>query len=165
MSGPARDDLLAEAIRLREQGQHERARQQLLSLAAAYPADAEVAYQTAWVHDVLGLEAEAVPFYEAGLRGALSPQDRHGALLGLGSTYRVLGRYEKAVSTFRLGLREFPGDGALQTFLSMALFNTDEHDEAMRLLLKLLAATSEDPGVRRYRGAIEHYAEDLNETV
>ncbi|MFD3696881.1 tetratricopeptide repeat protein [Streptomyces sp. NPDC058646] len=165
MSGPARDDLLSEAIRLREQGHHEQARQRLLAVAAAHPHDAEVAYQTAWVHDVLGLEAEAVPFYEAALGGGLSPRDRRDALLGLGSTYRVLGRYGDAVDTLRRGLGEFPGDGALQTFLSMALFNTDRHHEAMRLLLKLLAATSGDPRVSRYRRAIEHYAEDLNETV
>ncbi|WCD90605.1 hypothetical protein KPP03845_107033 [Streptomyces xanthophaeus] len=161
----SRDARLAEAVRLREQGHHEQARHRLLALAADRPEDAEVAYQTAWVHDVLGLEAEAVPFYESSLRGGLSPQDRRDALLGLGSTYRVLGQYEKAVSTLRLGLGEFPGDGALQTFLSMALFNTGHHHESMELLLKLLAATSGDPGIGRYRRAIEHYAGDLDETV
>lgn len=47
----------------------------------------------------------------------------------------------------------------------MALFNTDEHHEAMRLLLEVTAATSQDPYVQRYRRAIEHYAKDLDETV
>ncbi|MEV6397693.1 tetratricopeptide repeat protein [Streptomyces sp. NPDC051907] len=165
-SGCDRDTALASAVRLREQGQHEQARQRLLALAEAFPMDAEVACQTAWAHDVLGLEAEAVPFYERALsEGGLSPQDRLGALLGLGSTYRVLGRYAEAVDTFRGGLEEFPGDGGLQTFLAMALFNTEQHHEAMRLLLTLLASSSEDPGVQRYRRAIEHYAGDLNETV
>ncbi|GAB2848188.1 tetratricopeptide repeat protein [Streptomyces deserti] len=166
MSEQTRDDLLAAAVRLREQGHPEAARTRLLALAAEYPDDAQVAYQTAWVHDVLGLEAEAVPFYERGLSGAgLSPEDRRGAFLGLGSTYRVLGQYAKAVTTLRRGLAEFPEDGALQTFLAMALFNTRHHHEAMRILLRLLARTSEDPHVRQYRRAIEHYAEDLDETL
>ncbi|MGW3163168.1 tetratricopeptide repeat protein [Streptomyces sp. NPDC001142] len=161
-----RDTLLATAVRLRVEGRPEEARRLLLALCAAHPADAEVAYQTAWVHDVLGLEAEAVPFYELSLRGTgLSEEDRRGALLGLGSTYRVLGRYDRAVEVLSDGVEEFPDDGALRTFLAMALFNTGEHDASARLLLELLAATSEDPSVRQYRSAIEHYARDLRATV
>lgn len=86
-----------------------------------------------------------------------------GALLGLGSTYRILGRYGQAVETLRRGVEEFPDDGSLRTFLAMALYNTDEHHEAMRLLLELTAATSRDPHVQQYRRAIEHYAKDLDE--
>ncbi|MEE1795604.1 tetratricopeptide repeat protein [Streptomyces sp. BE308] len=166
MNSRDRDALLAEAVRLRADGRPEEARERLLALTAEFPDDAEVAYQTAWVHDVLGLEAEAVPYYERCLRDtALAAEDRSAALLGLGSTYRVLGRYGQAVETLRRGVAEFPDDGALRTFLSMALFNTDEHHEAMRVLLELLASTSDDRSVQRYRRAIEHYAKDLHETV
>ncbi|MGW1844911.1 tetratricopeptide repeat protein [Streptomyces sp. NPDC001966] len=166
MNDHDRDSSLAAAVRLRTEGHQEEARQRLLALAAEFPADAEIAYQTAWAHDVLGLEAEAVPFYERGLGGTgLSEEDRRGALRGLGSTYRVLGQYEKAVEVLRGGVEQFPDDGALRTFLAMALFNTGEHHEAMRLLLELLATSSEDPYVRQYRAAIEYYARDLHETV
>lgn len=107
-----------------------------------------------------------MPFYERSLAGTgLSEEDCRGALLGLGSTHRVLGQYEKAVEVLRGGAERFPDDGALRTFLAMALFNTGEHHEAMRLLLELLATSSEDPYVRQYRAAIEHYARDLHETV
>ncbi|MFJ3581892.1 tetratricopeptide repeat protein [Streptomyces sp. NPDC090127] len=188
MSDDERDGLLAAAIGLRELGRQEEARERLLELAARLPEDAEIAYQTAWAHDVLGLEAEAVPHYERALKATgptgtgtagpgttsgtvptgakgLSEKDRKGALLGLGSTFRVLGRYEEAVAVLRGAVEEFPDDGALRTFLAMALFNTGDHHESARLLLRLLAATSDDPSVRRYRPAIEHYAEDLDETV
>ncbi|WP_431771460.1 tetratricopeptide repeat protein [Streptomyces cucumeris] len=161
-----RDELLAEAVGLRTRGEHERARRELVALAAAYPDDVEIAYQTAWVHDLLGLEAEAVPYYERGLGGpGLSDEDRRGALLGLGSTFRVLGRYAEAVDTLRRGAEEYPDDGAFRTFLAMALYNTGDHHDAMRLLLTLLAETSDDPSVRRYRRAVAHYAQDLDETV
>ncbi|MGX2996317.1 tetratricopeptide repeat protein [Streptomyces sp. JNUCC 64] len=158
-----RDALLAEAVRLREDGRREEARARLLELSAAHPDDAEVAYQTAWAHDVLGLEAEAVPHYERALAlPGLDGEDRRGALLGLGSTYRVLGRYEDAVTTLRAGAGEFPDEGALRAFLAMALFNTGAHHESARLLLELLAETSGDPSVRAYREAIRHYARDLD---
>ncbi|HEY9441034.1 MAG TPA: tetratricopeptide repeat protein [Streptomyces sp.] len=162
MNSPDKDELLAEAVHLREQGDPGQARERLLSLTRAYPDAPDVAYQTAWVHDVLGLETEAVPYYERSLQqGGLVEEDRRGAFVGLGSTYRVLGRYGQAVETLRRGLAEFPDDGALRTFLSMALFNIGEHHEAMQILLRLVASTSDDPHVRRYRPAIEHYASDL----
>ncbi len=166
MSAEKKRDLLDEADRLREGGRPEEARERLLALTAEYPDDADVACRTAWIHDALGLESEAVPYYERALANpGLSAEDRRGSLLGLGSTYRVLGRYGQGVETLRRGVEEFPDDGAMRTFLAMALFNTGEHDEAMRLLLELTAATSQDPYVQQYRRAIEHYAKDLHETV
>jgi tetratricopeptide (TPR) repeat protein len=163
-----RDSLLAEAVSLRTADRTEEARTCLLGLGERFPDDAEIAYQTAWAHDRLGLEAEAVPFYEKALAGAeageLAPADRQGALLGLGSTYRTLGRYDDAVRTLRTGAAEFPEAGALRTFLAMALFNTGEAHEGMRLLLRLLAETSDDASVQRYREAIEYYAKDLTAT-
>lgn len=164
--GGDRDARLAEAVALRATGaeaERLRARDLLVALAAELPDDAEVAYQTAWVHDVLGLEAEAVPFYERALAGSgLSEPDRRGARLGHASTLRNLGRYPEAVAAFRDGLAEFPDDNALRTFCAMALYNVGEHHDAMRILLETLAATSSDPGIQRYRPAIEHYAKDLD---
>ncbi|MFF8954414.1 tetratricopeptide repeat protein [Streptomyces sp. NPDC014894] len=166
MTASERDRELAESIRLRERGSAEEARRRLLALAERLPADAEIAYQTAWAHDVLGREAEAVPYYERALAGPdLPARDRREALLGLGSTYRVLGRYEEAERTLRQGVAEFPDHGGLRAFLAMALFNTGRHEESVRLLLELLAATSEDPTVRPFRAAIETYARDLTATT
>ncbi|WP_327270448.1 tetratricopeptide repeat protein [Streptomyces sp. NBC_01218] len=166
MTSATKDELLAGAVRLRTEGRPEEARERLLTLTAEFPEDAEIAYQTAWAHDVLGLEAEAVPYYERALSaGKLGDEDRLGALIGLGSTYRVLGRYGQAVEVLRRGVADFPADGALRTFLAMALYNTGEHHEAMELLLRVVATTSEDPSVRRYRTAVEHYASGLDETV
>ncbi|MEV8585804.1 tetratricopeptide repeat protein [Streptomyces sp. NPDC051180] len=160
-----RTGALAEAVALRERGRQVEACERLVALAVRWPDDAEVAYQTAWAHDVLGREAQAVPYYERALAGTgLTPEDRRGALLGLGSTYRVLGRYEDAVALLTAAAEEFPEDGSLRAFLAMALYNTGRHHESVRLLLRLLAATSDDPSVRKYRPAIEHYAEDLDAT-
>ncbi|MEU1117922.1 MULTISPECIES: tetratricopeptide repeat protein [unclassified Streptomyces] len=161
-----RDRLLAEAVRLREAGRREEAKERLVALSGAFPDDAEVAYQTAWVHDTLGLEAEAVPHYERALnQPGLSTTDRRGALLGLGSTYRILGRYEEAVATLGGAAAEFPEDGALRTFLAMSLYNVGRTHDAMEMLLTLLAATSSDPEITGYRPAIEEYAKDLDATM
>ncbi|MEV0145363.1 MULTISPECIES: tetratricopeptide repeat protein [unclassified Nonomuraea] len=162
-----RDDELARAVRLREEGSHEEARELLLGLAERHPEDAEVAYQTAWVHDVLGLEKEAAPFYERALagessKGGLKPEDRLGAFTGYGSTLRVLGRYDEALEVFRRGLTEFPEDPGLRTFMSMALYNAGRAREAVSTLLKVLAGTE---GAGQYQRAITYYADHLDETV
>ncbi|MEU8697148.1 tetratricopeptide repeat protein [Streptomyces sp. NPDC048680] len=158
------DEPLAQAVRLREQ-KDPQAHQRLLDLAARYPQDAAIAYQTAWSHDSLGLEAQAVPFYERALEGpGLAAEDRHGAFLGLGSTLRVLGRYEAARGVLRRGLEEFAHDASLLTFLAMALYNLGDSREAVRTLLKVTAATSADDRVQAYRPAIEYYADRLDET-
>ncbi|MDJ0463766.1 tetratricopeptide repeat protein [Streptomyces sp. H27-C3] len=164
MSGDQeRDAALSQAVRLREQGRTRQAREELMALAQRYPQDTEIAYQAGWAHDVLGLEAEAVPFYERALSGpGLSAEDRHGVFLGLGSTYRVLGRHELSLRTLRGGLAEFPRDPALRAFLAMALYNAGQGRGAVRTLLKILTATSTDPRVRSYRRAIDHYADDLD---
>ncbi|MFF6974043.1 tetratricopeptide repeat protein [Streptomyces tsukubensis] len=169
-SGP-RDRELAVAIGLRDSGEpvaREEARRRLVALADRLPDDAEVAYHTAWAHDVLEREAEAVPYYERALTAgapSLTEADRCEAYLGLGSTYRVLGRYEDAERTLRAGVAAFPGHGGLRTFLGMALYNTGRHEESVRLLLDLLVRTSGDPTVRAFGRAITAYAEDLNRTV
>ena len=135
----------------------------LVALAEQYPDDVEISYQTAWVHDVMGLETEAVPYYQRALnKPGLAVDDRLGAFLGLGSTYRVLGRFDESVETFGRGLEEFPDDPALQTFLAMALYNRGQPGEAIQILLGVVATTSADQRVQTYRRTIEHYAGDLD---
>ncbi|MCA2184020.1 tetratricopeptide repeat protein [Nonomuraea cavernae] len=157
------DGELAQAVRLREEGDHEAARELLLELSRRRPDDPEVAYQTAWVHDALGLEAEAVPFYQRALAGeGLAAEHRLGAFTGFGSTLRVLGRYGEALEVFDRGLAEFPDDPALRVFRAMALYNSGQAREAVGTLLKLLAGTEQVGG---YRRAVEYYADHLDETV
>ncbi|MEU5159834.1 tetratricopeptide repeat protein [Streptomyces sp. NPDC020875] len=178
---PDRDGELATAIRLRDGGdpaERERARLLLVELAGRLPDDAEVAYHTAWAHDVLEREAEAVPYYEralalggapgpggSGSGSGLGEADRAEAYLGLGSTYRVLGRYAEAERTLRAGVAAFPGHGGLRAFLGLALYNTGRHRESVRLLLELLARTSDDPSVRGYERALAFYAADPDHTL
>jgi tetratricopeptide (TPR) repeat protein len=169
---------LAEAIRLRELGRAnqdpailEEARALLVTLLAAYPDEAEITYQLAIVHDNLGLEREAIPFYLQTLKQGLSGRDRatnlmkrERAFLGLGSTYRGLGQYQQAEETLRLGLREFPQSRALQVFLAMTLYNTQQYTEAMELALTNLAETTADESLQYYQRGIVFYAQHLDET-
>ena len=155
---------LERAIALREQGRDAEARTLLLELHGDAPGDAGVNLQCAWIHDKLGLETEAVPFYERALAAGLEPADRNHALLGLGSTYRALGRYDDAVRTLRRAAEEFPEDKGIQTFLALAEYNTGAAKQAVERLLSLLVETTADPGIATYQSALTEYAADVDRT-
>ena len=159
------DEQLEAAVGLREAGDPEAAREALLALARARPEDAVVQYQTAWAHDVLGLESEAVPFYERALELGLDDADLEGALVGLGSTYRTLGRYADAERILRRGREQFGAGRCFDVFLAMALYNLGRHAEAMELLLGTLAGSSSEKSIQQYRRAILFYADKLDDVV
>lgn len=155
---------LTSAIQLRESHKHEEARTLLLALHAEFPNDPQVNYQCAWIHDLLGLEREAIPYYEKAVQTGLSGDDLKGALLGMGSTYRCIGKYQKAKETFEHALDLFPNNHEFKVFLAMTYYNFGEHARAMELLLNSIADTSKDEGIIHYQRAIRFYSEKLDET-
>ena len=155
---------LFSAIQLREAQKQEEARELLLELHAEFPNDPQVNYHCAWIHDLLGLEREAIPFYEKAVREGLSGDELKGALLGMGSTYRCIGKYQKAKETFQRALELFPERNEYKVFLAMTYYNLGEYAKGMELLLNSLAETSKDEGVIRYQRAIRFYADKLDET-
>jgi tetratricopeptide (TPR) repeat protein len=156
-------DTLERAIRLREAGELEEARAVLLKLLQRNPEDPAVSYQCGWVHDRMGREREAIPLYERAIEGGLSGGDLEGAILSLGSSYRAVGNPAKAAEVLKEGVARFPNNRAMQVFLTMALHDLDEHDQAMEILLRNLAETSSDPGISSYKEALSFYASRLNE--
>jgi len=155
---------LKEAIRLRETGMLEESKELLIELVSQFPDSAEIQYHCAWTHDRLSLEREAAVYYEKALNLGLQPQDAEGAYIGLGSTYRTIGEYEKSKETLSKGLDTFPEHHAMKVFLAMTLYNLGESNKAMELLLTSLAATSKDPVIEKYQRAIRFYASRLDET-
>jgi len=162
---------LAEAIQLRETGRAkedleilDQARTILLNLAAADAENAEITFQLAICHDNMGRSPEAVPYYVQALSQGLSGSSQERCLLGLGSTYRSMGEYQKAAETLRRGVKEFPNNRALQVFLAMALYNTQHYKEAMELVLNNLMETTSDEKLQYFKRGISYYASHLDET-
>ena len=155
---------LAAALRLRDKGQHENALNILLDLHSLFPENPTVNYHCAASCDALGKEAEAIPFYERAIQRGLSGDDLRGALLGLGSSYRCVGQYDKAERVLRQGLEKFPKAREFGVFLAMTLHNQGQHRAAMELLLKALGETTRDPSLTKYQRAILFYADKLDQT-
>ncbi|MGQ8874468.1 tetratricopeptide repeat protein [Paenibacillus sp. TSA_86.1] len=153
---------LQQAIRWRQEGKVQEAIELLHRITNLEPQHGGGWYQLAWAHDSLGLEREAVPYYEKALQLELSAEDRAGAILGLGSTCRTLGQYEQARTWLLTGMSEFPQHREFEVFYAMVLYNLGEHAEAMGRLLVQLADTSGDQRITDYSRAIRYYANQLD---
>lgn len=150
------------AIRLRKEGKLKESNKILINLSNDNPNNSIINYQCAWSFDVMGLEREAVPYYEKAIILGLPDDDLKGAFLGLGSTYRTLGEYKKSRKVFEEGLAKFPYDNAIKTFYAMTLYNLKEYPKAMEILLNNLVQTSSDEELIKYKKAIEFYSDKLD---
>jgi tetratricopeptide (TPR) repeat protein len=139
-------------------------RDRVVAAVAESPDDAELNYDCAVAHDRLGLEHEAVPYYVKAIGLGLPEPQLRSAYLGLGSTYRAIGEYRKSLEVLDEGLGVFPDAEELGVFKAMTLYNLGRAREGVSNLLGVIARTSDDPGVVRYRRAIEFYADHLDET-
>ncbi|MGX9290937.1 tetratricopeptide repeat protein [Bacillus sp. A015] len=156
------DTKLVKAIELRESGHLQESNEMLTYLVEEYPYHASIHYQCAWSYDLLGEERQAVFFYEKAIELGLSSEELEDALLGLGSTYRTLGEYEKSKQIFLNGMEVYPNNRAIQTFYAMTLYNLNEHSKAMEILLNCLTETTKDPDILSYRKAIDFYSNQLD---
>lgn len=147
---------------LSAQGRYEEALQSALGALASSPQNPQLLYNVASLYDCLGLEQQAIPFYQAAINHQLNGQDLRDAYLGLGSTYRALGRYQESLETFDTGLRLFPNASEIRMFRAMTLYNLGHAKEAVAQLLILLMNSNSSEEIIRYKKAITFYSDDLD---
>ena len=153
---------LNKAIELRSQKNYYESEIILKELIIDYPNNAQIYYHYAWLCDNMERETEARPKYEKALELGLNGEDLKGCYLGLGSTYRCIGEYEKSITLLDRAIQEFPFNNEYKVFKAMALYNIDNHKDAMNLLLDVIAMTSNDKGIQEYQKAIAYYSDKLD---
>jgi tetratricopeptide (TPR) repeat protein len=117
-------------------------------------------YFAAWARDAQGSEADALAHYEKAFSLGLSGADLRGALLGAGSTYRNLGKFNRSEELFRDGIQKYGDTSEFSAFLALTLYSERRFKEAISILLKLLADTATDVHIKRYDRALRYYAEN-----
>lgn len=155
---------LEKAIQLRVEGKPKESLDVIKALLKSEPKNPILYYQAAWSCDSMGAEGEAVVFYEAAIGNGLVGEDLRGALLGLGSTYRCLGRYKESFDTFNKAISLFPEDRSFQVFRALTLFNLGEVEKSTEALLLNLLETTNDKNILNYEKALRFYSDKLNET-
>ena len=158
------DDKLLKANRFRKDNNPDQALVLLFELLKSYPNDPNVNYQMAWTYDFMGQETDAVPYYEKAISCGLSGEDRKGAMLGLGSTYRCLGEYQKSLTIFDQAIKEFAENRSLKVFRALTIHNLGKSDQSIKELLVQLLDTTSDQSIKAYEKALKFYSDKLNET-
>lgn len=154
---------IKKAAELRKAGKFEDAFAALNVVLQTDPQNPDIHYQMAWTCDASGDERRAVGYYEAALTNGLK-DDRKGAYLGLGSTYRCLGEYQKSAEVFQRALAEYPDDRALSVFQSLTLYNLGDSKAAVTSLLRQLIETTSSEDIKAYERALAFYAQDIDKS-
>jgi len=155
---------LNKAIELRSQKKYSDSEIILKELINDRPKNAQIYYHYTWLCDSMEREIDALSKYEKALELGLSGEDLKGCYLGLGSTYRCVGEYKKSITLFDRAIKEFPSNNEYKVFKAMVLYNLENHQEAMNLLLNVIAKTSTDKGIIEYQKAIEYYSGKLEKS-
>ncbi|QHT48638.1 tetratricopeptide repeat protein [Bacillus sp. SB49] len=156
--------MLKEIIKLIEDKEFKTAREKLLPLVRESTKNAELNYYSAVSHDALGMEREAIPFYEAALSYGINGELRERTYVQLGSSLRCIGEYQKSKAILEEGEIEYPDNLAIKAFLAIVMYNLNEEENSVRSLLETLVKTSSDPWINSYRKAIDFYSGKLNQT-
>ncbi|MBA3850450.1 MAG: hypothetical protein C0502_10730 [Opitutus sp.] len=140
----------------RAHGQFNQLLPRLQDLDSRHPNVAEIAYQIAWTCDTLGRHEQALAAYEKAVALGLPPNELSNALIGLGSTLRALGRFDRSAEVLRSGKLQFPDNREFDVFLALTLHAQGKSGEALRLALETMIETTEDPGLTAYGRALRH---------
>ncbi|SDB86834.1 tetratricopeptide repeat protein [Shouchella lonarensis] len=153
---------IQQALALRQEGKLHESNRMFCILAEENPNNAVIQSECGGSFDLLGDERAAIPYYEKAISLGLTGEALLDVYVCLGSSYRVLGAYDKAASVLQKGLTIFPDDPALHAFYAITLYNLGEHKEALTRMLTCLTDTSTDPRITAYSQALAFYAKDLD---
>ncbi|WP_404451386.1 tetratricopeptide repeat protein [Virgibacillus necropolis] len=153
------------ALKLRDDGEEEQSRQLFIELVRKDHNNAELNFHCAQTHDGMGLEEEAVEYYERAISIGLPEELLKDAYVCLGSTFKVIGEYQKSLDILSKGEEEFPYYEPVQVFKALTLHSMNDHSKALKTVLHSLLKTTNDKGIQNYSRALHYYAEFLDEGV
>ena len=131
------------------------------ALASERPAgDAAALFELGGVHDALGLEDDAIPYYRQAIEAGLEGERATRVFIQLASTLRNVGASAEAVATLESMPTAGNDEAARQAFLALALYDEGRFGDALRTALLALI-----PTLDAYGRALKEYAEDLPQTV
>jgi tetratricopeptide (TPR) repeat protein len=152
-----------EAKVLRREDNLEESQELLLALLQEYPHDPLVLFEVGGSYDVMGLEPEAIPYYEQAVQRGLEGSDLQECLVCLGSSYRVVGESQEAVDILEDAIDQFPDNNSSRAFLALAYYSNDQVEESVRTLLELLLETTKDENILAYADPLDYYKDNLDE--
>jgi tetratricopeptide (TPR) repeat protein len=157
------ESTLAQAKKLRQDDELDDSLDLLEELLKEYPDDPHVLFEVGGAYDVLGLEAEAIPYYKKAVEEGLEEEDLQECLICLGSCHRALGEFQESVEVLEAFANKFPDSRAGLPFLALAYYSNQDYKEAVSLLLDIVLDTTTDEDILAYADPLDYYRDHLDE--
>lgn len=114
--------------------------------------------------DRKGKEAEAIEYYRLALKaGGLSDAQLHGALIGISSSYRNVGKFNLSVKYISQALKLYPNDPRIILFASLSYHSVAKPHLATKLLANYLME-QEKTAIGGYIKPLKYYFRRLKNT-
>lgn len=151
-----------EVIELRSKKEYIKAKEKMENILSKDPNNAYYNYQMAWCLDNLGLEHEAIHYYHKSINNNLELIYLKDAYIGLGSTYRSIGKYKEAEHILYEGLTKYDDSPVLKIFLAITQYNMNNNQKSVSLLIDTLLTNVENTEIHEYKNALKFYNENLD---
>ncbi|HCB50020.1 MAG TPA: hypothetical protein DEP47_10970 [Chloroflexi bacterium] len=158
-----KEETIEQAKALRQEDKLNESEELLLALLEEYPDDPLVLFEVGGAYDVMGLETEAIPYYERAIDEGLEGPELLECLICLGISQRAIGDFQEAVDALEQAVNDFPDDNSSKTFLALAYYSNQQYSESVRLLLDLLLTTTNDEQILSYADTLDFYKDNLDE--
>lgn len=142
---------------LRGKGRFQEAERQLQEWLKSDPDNPRLLLEMAIVLDNQGAEAKAIEYYEKSLNKGLSQAYRLDALIGLGSSLRVVGRVRESHTVLSQAVQEFPQDDAAPVFYALTLEKMGDFGSAITALLDVILRVGGSPSLNKYYPSLRYY--------
>jgi tetratricopeptide (TPR) repeat protein len=158
-----KEKTIEQARALRQEDKLDESEELLLALLEEYPYDPMVLFEVGGTYDLMGLESEAIPYYEQAIEEGLEGPELLECLICLGITHRAIGDFPEAVEALEQAVNDFPDDNGSKCFLALAYYSSEQYSEAVQLLLDLLLTTTNDEQILSYADTLDFYKDNLDE--
>ncbi|PNY95996.1 hypothetical protein BU004_12630 [Mammaliicoccus sciuri] len=162
IGGVMMKNTIDEVIELRSKKEYIKAKEKMEDILSKDPNNAYYNYQMAWCLDNLGLEHEAIHYYHKSINNNLELIYLKDAYIGLGSTYRSIGKYKEAEHILNEGLTKFDDSPVLKIFLAITQYNMNNNQKSVSLLIDTLLTNVENTEIHEYKNALKFYNENLD---
>ncbi len=129
--------------------------------ATLQPDDVHAQMAAAGACDRVGLEHDAVRYYERAWQLGVPDADRPRFLVGFGSTLRNVGRADEAVALLAEAVRDHADHPALHAFLALALFSAGHPRAALAAMLGVALDVAPPGAFAGFERALGEYHQEL----
>lgn len=151
--------------RLKAKGRYDEAMHLLTAWLAGDPDNPILLYEMAVAFDNQGQEEEAIPYYRKALEAELDRRHRLDAILGLGSSLRVVGRVAESYQILSDGIAEYPRHLGMKVFYALTLERMGNFGDAIAQLLDVIVEGDRDDSLELYKPAMRYYREHRHDSL